>query len=70
MGTFADTANVNNHLSFANQGKQTSVFRVKQQHIYNYVYIYIHINIYIYVYIYIYISIYMCCHFKWKAEAR
>jgi hypothetical protein len=27
MGTFAETANVFNHLSFANQGKQMSVFR-------------------------------------------
>jgi hypothetical protein len=27
MGTFAETANVGYHLSFADQGKQTSVFR-------------------------------------------
>jgi hypothetical protein len=27
MGTFAETANINNRLSFADQGKQTSVFR-------------------------------------------
>ncbi len=27
MGTFAETANVDYHLSFADQGKQTPVFR-------------------------------------------
>jgi hypothetical protein len=27
MGTFADTANVDYHVSFAESGKQTSVFR-------------------------------------------
>jgi hypothetical protein len=27
VGTFAETANVDYHLSFADQGKQTSVFR-------------------------------------------
>jgi hypothetical protein len=30
MGTFADTANVDHRLSFAEQGKQTSVFRLQK----------------------------------------
>jgi hypothetical protein len=36
MGTFAETAKVYNRLSFADQGKLTSVFRIyiqKRQHI-------------------------------------
>jgi hypothetical protein len=31
MGTFAETAIVNYHLSFADQGKQTSIFLLQQQ---------------------------------------
>jgi hypothetical protein len=31
MGTFAETAIVNYHLSFADQGNQTSVFRFRLQ---------------------------------------
>jgi hypothetical protein len=45
--TFAEIANVDNHLSFADQGKQTSVFRI---------YIYIETAAYKYMYIYISIS--------------
>jgi hypothetical protein len=65
MGTFAKTANVDYYLSFAEQGKQTSFFRLQKTNrslpfpfsIYIYVYIYLlkrrHI-IYIYLYLYIY----------------
>jgi hypothetical protein len=31
MGTFAETANVDYRLSFADQGKQTSVVRLQQK---------------------------------------
>jgi hypothetical protein len=30
MGTFAETANIDYRLSFANQGKQTSIFRLQK----------------------------------------
>jgi hypothetical protein len=63
MGTFADTANVPYCLSFADQGKQTSVFR------YMYLlYVYIYSVIYVYTYIYIYIHIYIYCCFEGKTE--
>jgi hypothetical protein len=34
MGMFAERANVNYHLSFANQGKQTSAFRFRFPYLY------------------------------------
>jgi hypothetical protein len=49
MGTFAKTANVDHYLSFADQGKQTSFFRLQKTNgicrfrfpfIYMYLYIY------------------------------
>jgi hypothetical protein len=56
IGIFAETANVKYRLSFADLGKQTSVF-----HIYTvYIYLYIHIlkRQYIYKYLYLYTYIY------------
>jgi hypothetical protein len=64
MGTFAVTANVDYHLSFADQGKQTYVFRIyifwKVAH--TWIYIYIYLYLYIYIYIHISISIYLFLH--------
>jgi hypothetical protein len=61
MGTFAGTPIVDYHLSFTNQGKQTSVFRI---YIYPYIFIYLYVNINLYavyicvcVYLYIYPAI-------------
>jgi hypothetical protein len=56
MGTFAETANIDHRSSFADQGKQTPIFRI---YIYINIYIYIYEYIYIYSYIYIYIYIYI-----------
>jgi hypothetical protein len=76
MGTFADTANVDYHLSFADQGKQTFLFSVSfsfshiyiERAVYIDIYIHIYLNLYIY-YIYIYICIYML-PFKGKTEEQ
>jgi hypothetical protein len=66
MGMFAETANVDYSLCFDDQGKQTSIFCFKQQHIYIDMYLYISLHIYIYIYIYIQI----CCCYKRKTEAQ
>ncbi len=86
MGTFAETANIDYRSSFADQGKQTSIFvPIFRIYIYTYIYIYIHIyrhkhiNIYTRTYIYKYLQIYciymffyiyICCRFKRKTEAQ
>ncbi len=78
MGTFDDTANVDYRLSFADQGKQTSVFRfriaqTKESFPFSVssVFLYIYtlytengtIELYIYVYIiYTYTYAYTCIH--------
>jgi hypothetical protein len=80
---FAETANVDYLLSFADQGKRASVFRFPfslyiyfetAADIYTYrdieIYIYISLyisNLYLYIYIFIY---YICCCFKRKTEAQ
>jgi hypothetical protein len=61
-GTFTGTASVDYRLSFADQGKQVSVFRLQRTNgvaILISIYIHIYINIYLSVYIYIYIYIYI-----------
>jgi hypothetical protein len=85
MATCAETEIVVYRLSFADQGKQTSIFRkffFPHAYIYIYIYtenktiyvyyihIYIYIYIHIYVYIYIYTYIYMHCSFKRKMVAE
>jgi hypothetical protein len=72
MGAFAETAIVDYHLSFADQGKQTSIFHVhfpymyickyreNENHIYIYMYLYVYVYVYLYVHIYVYV--YMCMY--------
>jgi hypothetical protein len=57
MGTFAETANFDYRLTFADQGKQTSVFRCRFRLVLLSVYIYIETTAYIFIYIYNNISI-------------
>ncbi len=70
-------ANVKYCLSFASQGKQTSVFRIYLYWngsiyipTYMYLAIYISISIFICPYLYIYTYIYICCRFKRKTKAQ
>jgi hypothetical protein len=62
MGKFAETANVNYRLSFADRGKQTSVFRsdLRIYILYPEMAAYIQIHVYIYISVYIFsISVYL-----------
>ncbi len=67
MGTFAETAIIDNRFLFADQEKQTSVFH---QFLFLYIYTYIfkwkHICIHIHTHIYIYVF----CNFKRKMKAQ
>jgi hypothetical protein len=64
MGTLAERANVNNLLSFTDQGRQTAAFRFPfaenkrkfavSASVYMCVYIYLYTYIYIFIYVYIY----------------
>jgi hypothetical protein len=57
MGTFAETANVVYRLSFADQGKQTYVFRFSLQQTYESYIQYIRkMELYIYIYSILYIN--------------
>jgi hypothetical protein len=68
MGTFAETAKVYNRLSFADQGKLTSVFRI---YICTETAAYTHIDIDIYIYKDIFISIYVyMLPFQMETEAN
>jgi hypothetical protein len=63
MGKFPETANVNYRLSFADRGKQTSVFRSDFRIYILYpelaAYNYIDICIYLYICIYFFLSVYL-----------
>jgi hypothetical protein len=78
MGTFADTANFNYHLSFAGQGKQTSVFHLQQTNgsfPFPFPELMKNDNFHLFaangkLYKYIYIYILVCCHFVKKTIKR
>ncbi len=73
MGMFAETAIVEYHESFADQGKQTYLYIIHFRFLYIYIYpeLNIYISNYVYIYtVYLYIFIYICCCFKRKTEVQ